>query len=116
MANELFGGQRGAELAGTLLLDGALATPGLSDSRMLLLYGGVLAPPCFRLETGEVVLPTRQWREAWVKPSEAVKDPNLLIALVPSVERSGLEDEEAAAARSCIEIQDRWQALSSKTP
>jgi hypothetical protein len=115
-ANALFGGQRGARLAGRLLLDGALATPGLSDSRMLLLYGGVLAPPCFRLEIGELVLPTRQWREAWVKPPEDVENPNLLIALVPLVERPGVEAEEETVARSCIEIQTRWQALQQQDP
>lgn len=115
-ANALFEGRRGAQLAGRLLLDGALATPGLSDSRMLLLCGGVLAPPCFRLDTGELVLPTRQWREAWVNPPEDVRDPNLLIALVPLVERPGIEDEEETAARSCIEVQTRWQALQQQNP
>jgi hypothetical protein len=114
MANELFGGQRGAHLAGKLLLDGALATAGLSDSRMLLLCGGVLAPPCFRLETGELVLPSRQWREAWVRPPEDVENPNLLIALVPLVERPGLDDEEEMIARSCIKIETRWQALQQQ--
>jgi hypothetical protein len=113
-ADALFGGRRGDDLAGQLLLDGALATPGLKDSRLLLLLGGVLAPPCWRLESGEMVLAIRQWREAWVGPPTGIKGPNLLTALVPMVERPDVGDEEEAILASCTELDERWQVMQRR--
>lgn len=98
--------------AAQLLLDYALATPGLPYSRRLLLVGGVLAPPCIRFSNGKI----RSLAEIYLRESlrtlKSLQTDRLLSKLVPLLWQSRLEKEEQEITRTCVDLQLRWEAFT----
>jgi hypothetical protein len=101
-------------LVGLELLGRALATPGLPESRTLLLAAGVV-PPCVRYADGALTaLPpvfrddVASWRDDW-------HTVEILWKVTRPAREFDLSAEEASLTMRCTEIQRRWETFSTAT-
>lgn len=96
-----------------LILDCALATGGLTDSRRILLIGGLLSPPCIRFGDGKIVSLSEIYRLESVRSLPNLQKVLLLSELIPLLQRERLEEEEQEIVRMCIGLESRWSDFIS---
>jgi hypothetical protein len=92
---------------GTYLLTRALATPGLPESRTLLLASGVV-PPCVRYSNGEVRPLGHVFRAGMADWTDDWKEADILWKVTQSARDLDLASEELRVAEHCVAIQQRW--------
>ena len=98
-------------LIGKLILDGALATAGLPDSRRILLVGGVLAPPCIRFADGTACSLINVHREATRRSLNDLQEVELLSNLASILERPGIDEAEKRITDMCTDLHARWECF-----
>ena len=99
---------------GVQLLGRALATPGLPESRTLLLASGIV-PPCVRYSDGTVQPLGRVFRDDVANWTDDWQENEVLWKVtLPALERD-LEQEEQRITNQCATIQQRWEAFAKAT-
>jgi hypothetical protein len=92
------------------LLDGAMATAGVIDSRKMLIVAG-LAPPCLQFADGQSHSLLELHRREVLKSLPYIEETKILHDLVPTIKGAGIENEDRSVVGACTEIHDRWNAF-----
>lgn len=97
-------------IVGISLLGRALATPGLPESRTLLLASGVV-PPCVRYSDGAVQRLGRVFRTDVASWTDEWKEEEILWKVTQPARELDLASEELLVTKRCVAIQRRWEAF-----
>jgi hypothetical protein len=89
------------------LLEGAMATPGLLDSRRLLLLTGI-APPCIFFSSGDLVSAPQQCRRDAREEHDKLRNVDPLANLLPFALDSARDREDDYLLSLSFETRSRW--------
>jgi hypothetical protein len=89
------------------IVEGALATPGLPDSRRLLLLAG-LVPPCVRSASGEVSSFAGPFRSQARRHWESLSRIDLARDLLVLADVPGADERDRTGLTTCLDVQERW--------
>jgi hypothetical protein len=101
---------KGKFFAAVGLLERATATPGLMDSRNLLLIAG-LAPPCVRFSDGQTVSMAQQYRRDACRARDVLRGIDLVTNLLPFARDAARDQEDAYTRRLSEETRSRWRSF-----
>lgn len=90
------------------IMEGALATPGLPDSRRLLLLAS-LVPPCVRSASGEISSFAGAFRSQAQRHRENLSRIDLTRNLLVVADVPGADERDHAGVTTCLEVQERWE-------
>lgn len=99
-----------SQTVGLYLLIRALATPGLPQSRTLLLAAGVV-PPCVRYSTGEVRPLGGAFRAGMADWMGEWKHVDIFWKVTQASRDLDLASEELRVAEHCVAVQRRWDSF-----
>jgi hypothetical protein len=100
----------GRRTAGISLLARVLATPGLPESRTVLLTSGVV-PPCVRYSDGALQPLGGVFRAGLATWPDEWKEVDVLWKITQAARDLDLASEELLAAKQCEAIQQRWEVF-----
>jgi hypothetical protein len=93
------------------MLQGFLATPGLTTSQIPIYMSG-LAPPAIRYLSGDILPLQEECRRQAKEALDNLRRFDLARALIPQLMRPGLISEDREIIDGCIDAQDRWESFA----